>query len=238
MRQTFHLSCLAALALIVPRGAALAQHSDIEFFYSDGKIQIEFGSEGQVFEGEFPTSGLFEQFTTDPGFGSEAAEGLGIQPGNIIDYNILGPLRYHDGTDFAPVPTGAQIEIFDTPTGGLIVNDSIIGPISGSGAIGMADGSGDLHAHVDFELQPLSLDTPQFGAYGILMELFTDEPGIANSDPFYIVFNFGLDEATFEGAVGDFAHAVPEPSSLVLCALGSVLLVFSSKRMRRRASAG
>ncbi len=50
------------------------------------------------------------------------------------------------------------------------------------------------------------------------MQLTTDEPEVAPSDSFYIVFNFGLEEAIFEGAVEAFAARVPEPTSLVLVA--------------------
>lgn len=219
----------AALALTLA-GSALASgvHSDVEFGISGGKIDIEFGAEGQVFEGEFPDAGAFEQFTDDPGFASEAAEGLGgWTPGSIIDYNILGPLEYHDGTSFAAVPVGVSILIDDNPTGGLTVDASTVGPVSGTGFIGDADGAGDVHTHIDFTLQPGQFDEgddPPAGAYALLMELTTDEPGVANSDPFYIVFNYGLPDGgpAFEGAVEAFAAQVPEPSSLALLALGGL----------------
>lgn len=226
--------CTAAVLLLCLSPVALAQHSDIEFSYAGGMIDIEFGPEGQVFEADLPTSGLFEQISADPGFASESVEGLGILPNDLIDYNVLGPLMYHNGTTFAPVPAGAHIDILDVPSGGMTVDDTTVGPVSGGGVIGQADGAGEFHSHVDFELQPLGLGAPEYGAYGILMDISTDEPGIDNSDPFFVVFNFGLDEPVFEGAVEAFAAVVPEPASLALALSGGALLAVGVWRRRRR----
>ncbi len=227
---TRHALWITAVVVLAVGQASFAQHSDIEFDYQNNKIDVKFGSEGQVFEGDFDTSGLFEQFTDDPGFASEADEGLGVNPGDFIDYNILGPLEYHDGSGFAAVPTGASIDIGDNPNGGLSVTDATAGPVSGTGVVGQADGGGDVHTHIEFTLAPGSLDAPEYGAYGILMELTTDASGIGNSDPFYIVFNFGLDEETFEGAVEDYANKIPEPTSLALAGAGAVLVLSRRRR--------
>ena len=62
------------------------------------------------------------------------------------------------------------------------------------------------------------------------MELTTDEAGIANSDPFYIVFNFGLDEEIFEGAVEAFAGTVPEPTAAMLLAVGASFFAAARRR--------
>ncbi len=199
-------------------------HSDVEFVYAGGQIDVEFGDEGSVFEAEFETSGPEEQITDDPGFEGD------VVPGDIIDYIILGPLVYHDGTDFAPVPSEATIDILDNPGGGMSVSASTSGPVSGTGFIGQADGSGEAHTHVEFTLSPSTLDAPEYGAYGILMELTTDASGIANSEPFYIVFNFGLDEEIYEGAVEAFAETVPEPTAGLLLALGASCFAAARRR--------
>lgn len=221
MITRFHETALILsmfLALAADNHFAAAQHADIEFEYDNDKIVVEFGSEGRIYEADFATSGSFEQETDDPGIASEVVEGLGVNADDTIDYQILGPLEYHNGTEFDAVPAGASIIIGDNPSGGLTVDASTSGPVSGSGIIAVADSLGDVHTHVEFTLDPLSLDSAEYGAYALLMQLTTDEPGVAPSDSFYIVFNFGLEEAVFEGAAEAFAAKVPEPTSVVLIA--------------------
>jgi len=234
------IAAVAAAGTLTLGHAAYAQHSDVDFAFENDRIEVEFGPEGQVFEGEFPTSGsLSEQFTDDPGFAQED-DTPDFPTGTNIDYNILGPLRYHDGTSFAAVTPGVQIQILDNLSGSgpLTVTDATAGPVSGPGVIGDANGG---HAHIDFTLQPGEFDTannPPAGAYGLLMELIAVDddlnpvPGVDNSDPFYIVFNFGLDPETFEGAVGDFAALIPEPTSLAIAGLGGLVLL-GRRRMKR-----
>jgi len=231
------IAAVAAAGTLTLGHAAYAQHSDVDFAFENDRIEVEFGPEGQVFEGEFPTSGSFEQFTDDPGFAQE--DGTAAFPtGTNIDYNILGPLVYHDGSGFASVPTGVQIKIDDNPNGSLTVTDATASPLSGPGVIGDANGG---HAHIDFTLQPGESDTgnnPPAGAYGLLMELIAVQDngnldpvtGVGNSDPFYIVFNFGLEGEDFEGAVGDFAELIPEPASLALVGLGGLMILTRRRR--------
>jgi hypothetical protein len=66
----------------------------------------------------------------------------------------------------------------------------------------------------------LSANSP-VGAYAILARLKTDASGIGNSDPFYIVFGYGIDEVQHEAAVERFA-GVPEPGSIGLLACAAV----------------
>ena len=136
------------------------------------------------------------------------------------------------------MPEGAKIVIGDNPTGSLEVDGSTVGPVSGSGFIGQAGAGGDVHTHIDFNLAPQSLDASAYGAYGLLVGLTSIEAdgmtptGIADSDSFYLVFNFGLTEPDFEEAVGAFASQVPEPSSLVL--MGTAAGILGLFRRRRR----
>lgn len=234
----FSSSCVVAVVGLGLATAATADegHSDIEFEYAGGKIDIEFGPEGQVFEADFPTTGLFEQATIDPGFDSEELP-TGLLPGDLIGFNILGPLLYHDGNNFDSIPGGAVLVIEDAI--GTVFNvDGNTSSSSGiiAEAFDAGGGRGDVHSHIDFSLTPLSLDTPEYGAYGVLMELTTDRSGVENSDPFYLVFNFGLEEDEllpgphFHDAVEDFAVAVPEPASAALLLAGAGLLVSRRRR--------
>lgn len=225
---------VAAGATLTLAAAASAQHSDIDFAYDNGKIAVEFGDEGQVFEGEFPTSGLFEQFTDDPGFA--VADG-NLGSGDLIDYNILSPLFYHDGTGFQPVTPGVSIQIDNNPNGSATVDENT-DTVFGSdipGSVGQADEEGGLHAHIDFTLTDASSgDAPPVGAYGFLTQVTTDASGIADSDPFAVVFNFGLDEEPFETGVESFAtNVVPEPTSLAIAGILGTGLLMRRRRLNR-----
>lgn len=236
---TFYAALVAACLFV---SKAQAQHSDIEFGYDAGMIEIEPGHEGLVFEGDFPTSGLFERFTTSPGFGSEIVEGLGIGAGDIISYNILDNLYFWSlATEDFDTPGSASIDI-DNAVGPNTLVTATSGAIIPGGAIGQADGVGEFHSHVGFTI---SAGAP-LGAYGLLMELVTDASGIAESNPFFIVFNYGLDEdgsnpsvPDFEDAVLAFSNeleAVPEPSSIALATIGCAFLGCGLFRRRSRRS--
>ena len=210
-----------ALMMLVSPAVADHVHTDVELGYANGHIEIEFPAHGPVYPSAFPTTGDFEQFTDDPGFATHAAEGLVVGAGDNIDYRILGPLLYHDGTGFAAVPAGAKIVIGDKPSGTLDVSASTTGPISGPGVIAVADGDGHVHAHIDFTLEPQSLDTSEYGAYGLELQLTSDAAGIADSEPFGIVFNFGLEETVFEAIVDQW----PEPMSLSMIGAGVAMVL-------------
>lgn len=230
---TLTAAMTAGICLNILVTPAHAQHSDIELGYLNGMIEVEFGPEGRVIEGEFPSDDIFEQFTEDPGFATNDAESLVTAPFDAIDYNILGPLTYHNGTAFAPVTPGVQIEIFDQPNGGIAVDNSTTGPVTGTGVVAQANADGDIHAHIGFELQPNNPDDsndPPVGAYGLLTSLTTDNPAIADSEPFYLVFNFGLDDTAYESAVGAFSDAVPEPSTLLVTSASALALLVRRRR--------
>ena len=223
-------SVVMALTLVVSGAPVLAEphgHSDVEFSYSNDMIDIEFGSEGQVFEGDMPATGPLTGFTNEPGFGSETLEGLGIGPSDLISYNVLGPLVYHDGAGF--VPTTATIAGDDQPDAGVVVISADTTGADGlGGLIGQADSIGDFHVDLGWDLS----DGASAGAYGVLLNLDTDASDIANSDPFFIVFNFGLEEGPFEGAVEQFAAVVPEPISLAVVGVGGLLLLTRRRRQQ------
>ena len=215
-------------------------HTDVEFAYEDGQIAVEFGDEGPVFEGEFPTEGIDLQFTSEPGFASELEEGMGIGADDQMVYNVLGDLLYwNDG--FKPVPNNAQIRVVNRPPAPL-VPDTLIGVGSGMqlgsfdpaiNRIGAAEADGDFHSDLDFLLEPKgeAADSAMFGAYGFMLSLSTDSSGIADSDQFAMVLNYGLEEEKFEEGVEAFANLVPEPSGglLIFAALSCAIPL-----MRRR----
>ena len=215
-------------------------HSDIEFAYQNGMVDIEFGPEGRVFEGEFPTSGTDLQFTTEPGFASETSEGMGIGSGDQIVYNVLDSLLFWNGSSIAAPTAGTQIRIGNIPP---TVPDTVVSGTSGSqpgsfspaaNRVGAADGTGDFHADLDWFLEP-NTGNPGTGAYAVKLNLSTSAAGIANSDDFFIVYNFGLGDTEFEEGVEAFAALVPEPSSMMIVGVGILLsgLMWRKQPVRR-----
>lgn len=235
MTQRFLRVLLCALPLLLTTHAQ-AQHSDVEFGYANGKIEIGFGAEGRIFEADIPIDGLTPRFTTDPGFAAdEPDEGFILNPGDIIGYNIHDRLFYWDGVSEVTADPAWTIRIDDV-VGNFIVSNTSTASFSSfaplSQIIGQANSTGEFHTHLDFTLS----DDAPIGAYGVLTSLSTNAVGIADSQIFGIMFNFGLDEAAFEAGVDHFVSTrglsvVPEPgaAALLLTGLGSVIV-----RRRRR----
>lgn len=159
-------------------------------------------------------------FTEDPGFVSLPGA---FPPGTSFTLHTLGELTYWDGlgaVNFgAPVNAaslllekGSASVIAGAPGASLLIG-STPGAITGQ----------DLHTHVEATLSgsPCVAD----GVY--LLELSLSSPnGLADSDPFWIVYGHGAGEEAHEAAmewVG--ANLAPEPAVLVGLCLGGVTLV-------------
>lgn len=215
------------LVLFLLTGVTFAQddddehgHSDVEFVYTDGAIEIEAGEEGLIFEGEFGEE-AFANFASEPGIASEIEEGGGINAGNIIGFNVLTKLFYWDGSQVA---SAGDTTITIAGAGGSA--DAVVSASSGimradfsspANLLGQAGSDGDFHVDPGFTIS----DGAPAGGYGLVLSLSSDDPaGIADSDPFGIFLNFGLEEEMFEAGVDSFAAAVPEPSSLALVVFG------------------
>ena len=188
--------CTLPLALPV-----YAQHSDIAISYEDDSLIMRDGIEGftdglQIFQGNFPTSGFAIRFTENPGFLAEIGNGDMLEAGDRIDIEILESatfesfLTYYDPVADAIAPTSATIVIEDNAGDNTI--DLTVGYTSLSGDnpqfIQMADGMGEVHSHIDFFLS----EEAEFGAYGFLFRLNTDNPSFQSSPPVWLVFNYGL----------------------------------------------
>lgn len=195
-------------------------HSDVEFAYVDGAIEVEPGEEGFVFEGEFGED-AFANFASEPGIASEIEEGAGINANNIIGYNVLSDLFYWNGTEVASAG-GATVTI--ASAGGSA--DAVVSSSSGlqvanfmtpANLLGQAGDDGDFHVDPGFTIS----DGAPAGGYGLILSLSTDDAaGIGDSNPFGVFLNFGLEEEAFEAGVEAFAESVPEPSSSMLAVFG------------------
>ncbi len=194
---------------------AYSQHADVTFSYEEDSIVIRDGIEGftdglQIFQGTFPTSGFAIRFTENPGWLSEIENGDMLLAGDRIDIEILESqsfdsfLTWYDPVLDAMSSTSTTIRINDN--GGSATADLTIGNLELVGDnpqfIQTADGMGEIHAHIDFFLS----DVAEFGAYGILFRLNTDNPSFESSPPVWLVFNYGMSPAEFaEFAIPAFA---------------------------------
>ena len=183
-------------------------------------------------------NGAFPGFTDAPGFSSDDGS---LVLGDIISLEFLesethgGFLQYHDGTSLqsgfnysihVDGKPGTAVELFENSFSGT---DPDIGEVRDQGG-------SFLHDHVDFTLD--GDPGPAFGAYGVLAKLKSDNPIVVDSDPFWIVFNYGLvDEEgnhteAFEKAVGDISgvSAIPEPATGALAVLATLGVLYVRRR--------
>ena len=201
---------MLGVASLLIHSVAMAQHSDIRFSYEADVIVLREGIPGntdglQIFEGNFPKSGLSERFTENPGFLAEIENGDVLLPGDTINLEVYDSqgfgsfLTYYDPDADAMVPTDATLTIEDN--NGTMSSDLVISNMMISGdnpqLIQNASSSGEVHAHIDFSLSAEA----ECGAYGFLFRLSSSNPMIADSQPIWLVFNFGMSPTEFD----DFA---------------------------------
>jgi hypothetical protein len=228
------LFCLASLAIVAgllmsPARADGIHAGDIELEIEGNKLVTH---NGRYFESEFTTliSGTPSVYRTgSPGF--DSATGL-LQAGQEIGFNVLGPLRYWNGTALAAPQAGLGLNLFWGPNNIAVTGANTSG-VTGFSLGGATSPDGKFHEHFTFEIA----ETAAQGAYGVLLELTPAGSSMfAASDPFLIVFNRGLDHEAFESGVDAMVEmtAVPEPSSIALAGLGVAGLAGAALRRRMR----
>ena len=253
-RMLFLVMALACLT-----SNLFGQHNDVEFGYDDRTNPTAFelaplGFNTTTRDGIVLVRSNMEEldpfspgdFAGDqPGFATHSAEGLLVNPGDAIMLNTLdasvhslfgvGFVNYYNpGTDALEATGRIAIEDNTVSTPDLVLNGSSIESGANPQFIGLADGNGNVHDHVVWDL--LDDDTAPTGAYGILFQLQSDFDPIdgnmdLSSDPFWIVFNHGMSEADFERNALPKFGAIPEPASLPIIGLAACLL--ASRRRKR-----
>lgn len=256
MNLRFFVSSMTVtcFAFVGMANIASAQHSDIEFGYDNignpGGFIIEndeVTSDGiQFFESGFeifdPIGSPGNYASDEPGYENSIDEGLLVGSGHQIWINVLDASQhsqfgqgyinfYNPLTD--SLEANGRLGISDNTAG---TEDLILfgtGIESGPNPQFLALGGDDQtigDQHLDFDL--LDDGTAPLGAYGVLLQLQSDFNGDGvfelSSDPYWVIFNRGLDERVFdENALAAFGaqEGVPEPSSAVLLATASLLLV-------------
>jgi len=226
----FSLLCLTSpVAILVLAGGSNAllgqlHDDDILFSYQNNRIEISSGDvsfldANRYFEGTFGTTGILNRFTDDPGFESFPNIGGNDQ----VSFTLL-PSRFGTYlTAWDPVSNSILTgHSYSLSIGGDVFID-VTANSGGSLVIGEAASNGYFHEHAPFQL---SNNAPS-GAYGLLMTLQTNAVGIESSEPFWIIFNYNLDESVFDQGVVAMI-GVPEPGAGLI-----FLALFTAVGLRR-----
>ncbi|MCA9200119.1 MAG: hypothetical protein KDA87_21420, partial [Planctomycetales bacterium] len=192
-----------------------AQHSDITI----SLVGNQFQTNQDVYPANFPTFGIASQYSSNPGFSSESDVGGGIGANDQLAYNVLDNLWFWDGQQMADLPDEVQIRIQNIPSS---VPDTIVSNQTGrqdatfspvTNRIGAASGSGEVHSHLNYFLEPNDGNfVPPAGVYGLLLQLVTERSEVEPSNPFVIAFNFGALPEEYDAAVAAFQQRLNSPT--------------------------
>jgi hypothetical protein len=251
-----HLLTCCVMPLFLP-ALVFGQHFDVELGYDSTSgptmLLIEaplLTSENiPYFESEMEELDPFNpgDFSSDePGFATNAGEGLLLNSSDQIWLETLdaslfsafgvGYVNYYDPvTDSLQAFGRIAIQDNSVSTADLILNGSSIEAGANPQFIDIADGAGNIHDHIIWDL--LDDGTSPLGAYGIMFRLqsdFAPADGAMDLDSrdFWVIWNHGMTENDFETralpAYG--VGAVPEPGSAVLLGVASMALLLRRRR--------
>ncbi len=173
---------------------ASAQHAgDIYLAQSGGRIATGATVGGvstlgeRVFISELGTA--FPNFADSPGFDTLP----GAFPANTnIGFRLRAALREWSGSAFDVIPE-ERMEVAFGPLGPVLTpaSDQVV-----EGFTIRVGSNGQWHRHLEYTLG----NPAEPGVYLVEMELFSSVPGIADSEPFWIVFNQGRGGAEVSAA--------------------------------------
>ena len=138
-----------------------------------------------LFTGEFGGTNQ----TNNPGFDSLAGT---FPPNAEVGFTIRRALRVWNGSDFSTIPA-ERVAMSWGPLGPV---ESPASDVPVQGFTLAASSTGSFHYHYTFRLTAPA--SP--GAYLLELELWSTHGAVGPSEPFWLVFNKGLDAAEFQQA--------------------------------------
>lgn len=217
---------LAGLAAIAFTQPARAHGGDIAITNINGRIVTGLGDDTQypsvyefperVYASELIDQGGGQIFIDEPGWlGPYDNVGQGFAPGTSLGFNIRRALRAWNGDDFLGGPAAERMRLFDSGPGTNIVFTPLTDVLEPGFAV-VADAA--VHATGGFDEHPfygLTTNTP--GIYLLELEIWASDPGVATSEPLWIVFNYDSSEFEHDEAIEWVeANLVPAPASLAM----------------------
>lgn len=194
--------------IVLSHGQALAQHAgDIFVDVIDNQIRTGAVSANQtvtspvhVFAAEFGDSG-FPTFTANPGFFAFPAT---FQTGTRLGWDAVDAFQVWNGTGFEP--TGGETLLVSFSSLDFVVGNA---PVAGFDLAVQSDGA--FHKHLSFFIQGDGALPPEAGVYLLNLEMYSTDPGLGTSDPFWIVFDYqapGQHDAAIQWVVDHLAPSV------------------------------
>ncbi len=144
----------------------------------------------RVFGSVFGDSG-FDGFTANPGYDAEPI----FNPADRIGFNILSPLQVWNGDGF-------EATAGETLTLSFLTLSRTTGECVVSGFDLAVQSNGGWHRHLNMFLNPVPpAASGASGVYMISLELYSTNPAIGNSLPYWLVFNHNAPPKDHQSAI-------------------------------------
>ena len=179
----------------------------------------------------FRALGTLQQWTSATATWTTADSGVGVRLFGAVPPAVANAyLQSLVNPRLAPPGAAAAFNLYSAGT--LFTGSGITGPVTAT--IDDAGSNGAFHAHLDWYIEGAAAS----GAYMVTLQL-TDDASIGgrglyvDSDPFQVVFNYGLSAAQYETAFLARALApVPEPAAWMAMLAGLCLCAAAARRTR------
>ena len=177
-------------------------HGDPNLHEADFMMELddcnEIHVEPHVLGSEFDA--LFFFWTDEPGFDSYAGT---FPAGSSVGFNILDAMKKWNGKNFDVLDPNTE----ETLTVSFLFGSTFATCETGTGFVQGFDvpvaADGSWHKHLGYTLNGAGNNDPGDGIYLLKLELYntSNEPNIAYSNPFWIIFNLGMPEEDHHNAI-------------------------------------